>query len=106
MQLLAKNPDMRYQSAYGLKKDLIESQRRLLQNVSSCSDDNELIPPFEIALEDRFIVNQFLFSCILFSAFFIGIHYADSIGKLACHPFNSFTYLRQVRSREGIGIDP
>jgi hypothetical protein len=60
MQLLAKNPDMRYQSAYGLKKDLIESQRRLLQNVSSGYDDNELIPPFEIALEDRFMVNQFL----------------------------------------------
>ena len=77
---------MRYQSAYGLKKDLIESQRRLLQNVSSGSDDNELIPSFEIASEDRFIVNQFLFSYILFSAFFIGIHYADSIGMFGMSP--------------------
>ena len=63
---------MRYQSAYGLEKDLIESQRRLLQTVSSGSDDNgELISPFEIALEDRFMVSQFLSFSTLISAFFI-----------------------------------
>lgn len=55
-KLLAKNPDMRYQSAYGLKRDLIECQRRLLATVSSTSDESsELIPSFEIALEDRFM---------------------------------------------------
>ncbi|CAA7259981.1 unnamed protein product [Cyclocybe aegerita] len=54
-KLLSKNPDLRYQSAHGLKTDLIECQRRLLATVSSASDDStELIPPFEIALEDRF----------------------------------------------------
>ncbi|KAF8973859.1 dual-domain HisK/Mak2 protein kinase [Flammula alnicola] len=58
-KLLAKNPDMRYQSAYGLKKDLIECQRRLLAAVSSASDDSsELIPSFEIALEDRFMFGR------------------------------------------------
>ncbi|KAJ3513116.1 hypothetical protein NLJ89_g3133 [Agrocybe chaxingu] len=55
-KLLSKNPDLRYQSAHGLKTDLIECQRRLLATVSSASDDStELIPPFEIALEDRFM---------------------------------------------------
>jgi len=50
---------MRYQSAYGLKKDLIECQRRLLATVLSNSDDSaELISPFEIALEDRFMVSK------------------------------------------------
>lgn len=72
MQLLAKNPDMRYQSAYGLKSDLMECQRRLLQTVSSGSDDNaELIPPFEIAREDRFMVNRFLDCFTPISPFFV-----------------------------------
>ena len=31
---------MRYQSAYGLKRDLIECQQRLLATVSSASDDS------------------------------------------------------------------
>ncbi|KAK0481591.1 hypothetical protein IW261DRAFT_1550690 [Armillaria novae-zelandiae] len=46
-KLLAKHPDSRYQSAYGLKTDLIECQRRLLVS---------LIPHFDIALQDRFMV--------------------------------------------------
>ncbi|KAF9473185.1 hypothetical protein BDN70DRAFT_997771 [Pholiota conissans] len=55
-KLLAKNPDLRYQSAYGLKKDLIECQRRLLATVSAATDDSsELIQSFEIASEDRFV---------------------------------------------------
>ncbi|KAJ3802608.1 hypothetical protein GGU11DRAFT_813370 [Lentinula aff. detonsa] len=54
-KLLAKHPDQRYQSAYGLKVDLLECQRRLLATVSSASDDAELIPHFEIASQDRFM---------------------------------------------------
>lgn len=34
-KLLAKNPDMRYQSAHGLKADLLECQRRLLATILS-----------------------------------------------------------------------
>ena len=74
-KLLAKSPDGRYQSAHGLKIDLLECQRRLLAVVSALSgepqevcylliyerDDAEpapiqLIPPFEIALGDRYMV--------------------------------------------------
>ncbi|KIK70394.1 hypothetical protein GYMLUDRAFT_89430 [Collybiopsis luxurians FD-317 M1] len=54
-KLLAKHPDQRYQSAYGLKEDLLECQRRLLATVSSTSDGAELIPHFDIALKDRFM---------------------------------------------------
>ncbi|KAJ7748524.1 hypothetical protein DFH07DRAFT_747280 [Mycena maculata] len=55
-KLLVKNPDMRYQSARGLKADLLECQRRLLVTVSSTSEQSsELIPPFEITLQDRFM---------------------------------------------------
>ncbi|KAK0233760.1 dual-domain HisK/Mak2 protein kinase [Armillaria fumosa] len=56
-QLLAKHPDSRYQSAYGLKTDLIECQRRLLVSVSASADTSatELIPHFDIALQDRFM---------------------------------------------------
>lgn len=39
-RLLAKNADQRYQSAYGLKVDLLECQRRLLTSVSSASDQS------------------------------------------------------------------
>ncbi|KAJ7139584.1 dual-domain HisK/Mak2 protein kinase [Mycena epipterygia] len=50
------NPDMRYQSARGLKADLLECQRRLLATVSSTSEESsELIPPFEITTQDRFM---------------------------------------------------
>ncbi|KDQ54896.1 hypothetical protein JAAARDRAFT_196280 [Jaapia argillacea MUCL 33604] len=55
-KLLAKSPDQRYQSAYGLKSDLLECQRRLLVAVSTASEQSlELIPLFEIATQDRFI---------------------------------------------------
>jgi serine/threonine protein kinase len=54
-KLLSKSPDSRYQSAYGLKADLLECQRRLLATVSSTSGESELIPSFEIALQDRFM---------------------------------------------------
>ncbi|KAJ7655307.1 dual-domain HisK/Mak2 protein kinase [Mycena polygramma] len=55
-KLLVKNPDGRYQSARGLKADLLECQRRLLAAVSSTSEESsELIPPFEITTHDRFM---------------------------------------------------
>ncbi|KAJ6501559.1 dual-domain HisK/Mak2 protein kinase [Mycena vitilis] len=55
-KLLVKNPDGRYQSARGLKADLLECQRRLLATVSSTSEESsELIPPFEITTHDRFM---------------------------------------------------
>ncbi|KAJ7022028.1 hypothetical protein C8F04DRAFT_1139170 [Mycena alexandri] len=55
-KLLVKSPDMRYQSARGLKADLLECQRRLLAAVSSTSEESsELIPPFEITTQDRFM---------------------------------------------------
>ncbi|KAI0761686.1 histidine kinase [Trametes elegans] len=53
-KLLSKSPDGRYQSAYGLKMDLLECQRRLLTAVALSSDEPaELIPYFDIATEDR-----------------------------------------------------
>ncbi|KAI8983351.1 histidine kinase [Trametes punicea] len=53
-KLLQKSPDARYQSAYGLKMDLLECQRRLLAAVALSSDEPaELIPYFDIATEDR-----------------------------------------------------
>ncbi|PPQ63721.1 hypothetical protein CVT24_004301 [Panaeolus cyanescens] len=55
-KLLSKSPDLRYQSAYGLKTDLMECQRRLLATVSATMDQSsELISSFEIASEDRFM---------------------------------------------------
>ncbi|KAN0138534.1 hypothetical protein V8E53_003522 [Lactarius tabidus] len=54
-KLLSKNPDSRYQSAYGLKADLLECQKRLSIAVSSMSDvSSELIPPFDISKQDRY----------------------------------------------------
>ncbi|KAJ7102419.1 dual-domain HisK/Mak2 protein kinase [Mycena belliarum] len=54
-KLLVKSPDMRYQSAQGLKADLLECQRRLLATVSSTAEESyELIPPFEITTHDQF----------------------------------------------------
>ncbi|KAH9964567.1 hypothetical protein BC827DRAFT_1265837 [Russula dissimulans] len=54
-ELLSKNPDSRYQSAYGLKADLLECQKRLSIAVSSMSEvSSELIPPFEITKQDRY----------------------------------------------------
>ncbi|TBU58822.1 histidine kinase [Dichomitus squalens] len=53
-KLLSKSPDARYQSAYGLKQDLLECQRRLLAAVALSSDEPaELIPYFDIAMQDR-----------------------------------------------------
>ena len=53
-KLLQKSPDGRYQSAYGLKQDLLECQRRLLAAVALSSDEPaELIPYFDIAMQDR-----------------------------------------------------
>ncbi|KAF8213626.1 hypothetical protein K438DRAFT_1902622 [Mycena galopus ATCC 62051] len=55
-RLLVKSPDGRYQSARGLKADLLECQRRLLATVSSTSEESsELIPHFEITTQDRFM---------------------------------------------------
>ncbi|KAJ7459518.1 hypothetical protein B0H11DRAFT_2060049, partial [Mycena galericulata] len=55
-KLLVKDPDMRHQSARGLKADLLECQRRLLVTVSSTSEQSsELIPPFEITWQGRFM---------------------------------------------------
>ncbi|KAI5123720.1 hypothetical protein M0805_000314 [Coniferiporia weirii] len=56
-KLLAKSPDDRYNSAYGLKADLLECQRRLLIAVSSPASEQslELIPSFEIGLEDKYM---------------------------------------------------
>lgn len=55
-RLLVKSPDGRYQSARGLKADLLECQRRLLATVSSTAEESsELIPHFEITTQDRFM---------------------------------------------------
>lgn len=56
-KLLAKSPDARYNSAYGLKADLLECQRRLLSAVSSVVSEQsmELIPSFDIALNDKYL---------------------------------------------------
>ncbi|KAK7064662.1 histidine kinase [Favolaschia claudopus] len=54
-KLLVKSPDGRYQSARGLKADLLECQRRLLAAVSSTSEESELIPHFEITTQDKFM---------------------------------------------------
>ncbi|KAA1468392.1 histidine kinase [Dentipellis sp. KUC8613] len=64
-KLLSKNPDQRYQSAHGLKADLLECQKRLLVAVSSVSEQSlELIPSFEIARQDRYM--EFTIPNILF----------------------------------------
>ncbi|TDL28897.1 histidine kinase [Rickenella mellea] len=53
--LLAKSPDARYNSAYGLKADLMACQKRLLAAVSSMSEQSlELVPYFEIGLDDKY----------------------------------------------------
>ncbi|KAI0793300.1 histidine kinase [Abortiporus biennis] len=56
-KLLSKNPDARYQSAFGLKADLLRCQRQLLAAVTLATDQNqtmELIPYFDIAQQDRY----------------------------------------------------
>lgn len=54
-QLLSKNADKRYNSAFGLKADLLECQKRL--NLSCATPDLslELIPIFDIAEHDKFM---------------------------------------------------
>jgi serine/threonine protein kinase len=47
IQLLAKSPDQRYQSAHGLKEDLLECQRRLLATVSSASAESVEVSPHQ-----------------------------------------------------------
>ncbi|GJE87861.1 histidine kinase [Phanerochaete sordida] len=55
-KLLAKAPDARYHSAYGLKADLLQCQRLLLNSVTLATEQvsTELIPFFEIGLQDRY----------------------------------------------------
>ncbi|KZT42789.1 hypothetical protein SISSUDRAFT_979545 [Sistotremastrum suecicum HHB10207 ss-3] len=55
-KLLAKHPDDRYNSAVGLKYDLLECQKRL-NHVVGLSDTgpSDLIPSFQIASHDKFM---------------------------------------------------
>jgi hypothetical protein len=78
--------------------DLTDCQRRLLHTVASSYDNAELIPPFEIALEDRFMVSQLLVSYSLISAVLLGIYYADSFGVLPCRSLNTQPHIHLVRS--------
>ncbi|KZV95615.1 STKc type histidine kinase [Exidia glandulosa HHB12029] len=54
-KLLSKSADKRYNSAFGLKADLLECQKRL--NLSCATPDLslELIPIFDIAQQDKFM---------------------------------------------------
>ncbi|KAI0700426.1 histidine kinase [Cytidiella melzeri] len=56
-KLLAKSPDMRYQSAHGLMADLQQCQARLLASVSLAIEQtsSELIPYFDIGTQDRYM---------------------------------------------------
>ncbi|KAF9654281.1 histidine kinase [Thelephora ganbajun] len=55
-KLLSKNPEARYQSALGVRNDLMECQKRLLEAVSLASENaSELIPYFPIGAQDKFI---------------------------------------------------
>ncbi|KAI6159530.1 STKc type histidine kinase [Pisolithus thermaeus] len=69
-KLLSKSPDSRYQSAYGLKADLLECQKRLLSTVSASTLEQFteagqiIIPTFQIGQEDKystFIIPHTLF---------------------------------------------
>ncbi|EKM60729.1 uncharacterized protein PHACADRAFT_155836 [Phanerochaete carnosa HHB-10118-sp] len=55
-KLLAKSPDARYHSASGLKTDLLQCQRLLLNSVTLVTEQvsTELIPIFEIGTQDRY----------------------------------------------------
>ncbi|KAL4069355.1 STKc type histidine kinase, partial [Scleroderma citrinum] len=61
-KLLSKMPDARYQSAYGLKADLLECQKRLLASVSVSTLEQPtearryIIPPFEIGQQDKYSI--------------------------------------------------
>ncbi|KAG9055946.1 hypothetical protein FS842_000718 [Serendipita sp. 407] len=61
-KLLSKSPDARYNSAIGLKNDLMECQKRLTLSCASMEtpgnalmSDVELIPPFELGEHDMFL---------------------------------------------------
>lgn len=119
-KLLAKNPDLRYQSAHGLKTDLLECQRLLLLTVSSLSgEQQELIPLFEIAREDRFM--EFTIPIALFgrdkelelirkvisdTSNSFSQHYSTSKGVIAFssasgHDMNTETNSESMSSRSG-----
>jgi len=48
-QLLAKGPDLRYQSAHGLKADLLECQRRLLATISCPREQQHEVSNFDFS---------------------------------------------------------
>ncbi|KAG8832255.1 hypothetical protein FRC17_001652, partial [Serendipita sp. 399] len=61
-KLLSKSPDLRYNSAIGLKNDLMECQKRLTLSCASMDtpgnaliSDVELIPPFDLGQHDMFL---------------------------------------------------
>ncbi|KAI0666240.1 histidine kinase [Trametes maxima] len=93
-KLLSKSPDGRYQSAYGLKMDLLECQRRLLAAVALSSDEpTELIPFFDIAMEDRCM--EFTIPSPLFGR----DKELETIRNIIRH--TSTSYSRQVGSSRG-----
>jgi hypothetical protein len=62
IQLLEKSPDSRYNSAVGLKNDLMECQKRLQLSCTFAEtpgtrimNDIELIPSFELGQHDMFL---------------------------------------------------
>lgn len=60
LQLLSKSPDARYNSAIGLKNDLMECQKRLQLSCANADAPNglnniDLIPSFELGQHDMFL---------------------------------------------------
>ncbi|KAI0757423.1 histidine kinase [Daedaleopsis nitida] len=93
-KLLAKSPDQRYQSAYGLKQDLLECQRRLLTAVALSSDEpTELIPYFDIATEDRWM--EFTIPSLLFGR----DKELETLRNIIRH--TSTSYSRQIATSRG-----
>ncbi|CDO70926.1 hypothetical protein BN946_scf184829.g34 [Trametes cinnabarina] len=98
-KLLQKSPDARYQSAYGLKKDLLECQRRLLAAVALSSDEPaELIPYFDIATEDRCM--EFTIPSPLFGR----EKELETIRNIIRH--TSTSYSRQIGASRGFVVTP
>ncbi|OSD05781.1 histidine kinase [Trametes coccinea BRFM310] len=98
-KLLQKSPDARYQSAYGLKMDLLECQRRLLAAVALSSDEPaELIPYFDIATEDRCM--EFTIPSPLFGR----EKELETIRNIIRH--TSTSYSRQVGTSRGLIVSP
>lgn len=93
-KLLQKSPDARYQSAYGLKQDLLQCQRRLLAAVALSSDEpTELIPPFDIATDDRCL--EFTIPGLLFGR----EKELDILRNIIRH--TSTSYSRQIATSRG-----